>query len=170
MTNQVFGGGFASRLNINLRETRGYTYGAYSSIEALRGIGLVTISASVQKPNTADAVRETLTEADTLTRGGVSPDELDRAKQYLGISSGRLFDTGTSTLSAMRTLYLDDLPTDYFQTRPARLAGITNDDVIAIARRRFAPSGFTVVAVGDRAAIENPLRALNLGSVGVRTP
>jgi predicted Zn-dependent peptidase len=70
----------------------------------------------------------------------------------------------------MRTLYLNDLTADYFQTRSARLARITADDVVGTARRRFTPSAFTVVAVGDRAAIEGPLRALNLGPVGLRSP
>jgi zinc protease len=168
--NQVFGAGSASRLNVNLRETRGYTYGAYSEIEALRGIGLVTISMAVQTDTTADAVRETLLEAETLTRAGVSPAELGRAKEYLSGVSRTFFDTNSSTLSAMRTLYLGDLPADYFQTRPGRLAGITNDDVTAVARRHLAPGDFTVVAVGDRASIEGPLRALKLGPVSLRSP
>ncbi|MEW6476056.1 MAG: pitrilysin family protein [Actinomycetota bacterium] len=170
VTNHVFGGGTASRLNVNLRETRGYTYGAFSQIEALRGIGLVTIGMAVRTDTTADAVRQTLLEAETLSRDGVSPAELDRAKQYLAGAARTLFDTNNSTVSTMRTLYLDDLPADYFQTRPGRLAGITNDDVTAVARRRLAPNAFTVVAVGDRAAIEGPLRSLNLGPVSLRSP
>jgi zinc protease len=171
VTNQVFGGdGLSSRLNANLRETRGYTYGAYSSPDAQRGIGLLTISMAVQVDTTADAVRETLLEADTLTLAGVSADELDRAKQYLTGLAGTRFDTNSATLGTLRTLYLDDLPVDYFQTRPARLARITNDDVTAVARRLFPPSAFTVVAVGDRAAVEGPLRALNLGPVSLRSP
>src|SRR5207248_3650702 len=62
VTNQVLGGGFSSRLNENLRESKGYTYGAYSSIDNLRGPGLVTISMDVQTPSTADAVHDTLAE------------------------------------------------------------------------------------------------------------
>lgn len=171
VTNQVFGGdSLSSRLNANLRETRGYTYGAYSGPDALRGVGLLTISMAVQGDNTADAVRETLTEADTLTRAGVSPEELERSKQYLAGLAGTRFDTNNATLGTLRTLYLNDLPVDYFQTRPARLARITNDDVTAVARRLFAPNSFTVVAVGDRASIEGPLRALNLGPVSLRSP
>jgi zinc protease len=169
VTNQIFGGGFASRLNNNLRETHGYTYGAYSDVDALRGIGLITISMAVQGPSTADAVGEALHEAESLATSGVTAEELARATQYLAGSARTLFDTNSATLSTLRTLYLDDLPADYFQTRPARLARITTADVAAAARRRFAPGGFTVVAVGDRAAIEGPLRALNLGPVGFRS-
>jgi predicted Zn-dependent peptidase len=125
---------------------------------------------AVQGPSTADAVREALHEAEDLAASGVSAEELTRATQSLAGSARTLFDTNNSTLSATRTLYLNDLPIDYFQTRPARLARITADDVTGTARRRFAPDAFTVVAVGDRASIEGPLRALNLGPVGVRSP
>jgi zinc protease len=170
VANQVFGGGFSSRLNGNLRETRGYTYGAYSSVDNLRGVGLITITMAVQAPSTADAVRETLHEVDALTASGITPDELGRAKQWLTGSVPALFSTRSRTLGTLRTLYLDDLPTDYFQTRPARLAGLAGPEVAAVSRRRFPSAAFTVVAVGDRAAIEAPLRALHLGPVSVGSP
>ena len=170
VTNQVFGGGFASRLNNNLRETHGYTYGAYSDVDALRGIGLITITMAVQGESTADAVSETLHEAGGLAASGVTAEELARATQYLSLAVRTLFDTNSATLSTLRGLYLDDLPPDYLQTRPARLARITTADVADAARRRFTPGAFTVVAVGDRASIEGPLRDLNLGPVAVRSP
>ena len=170
VTNRVFGGGFSSRLNANLRETRGYTYGAYSSVDASRGVGLVTISMDVQGDSTADAVRETLREVDTLTAAGVRDEELTRARQWMAGSVASQFATRSDTLGTLRTLYLDDLPVDYYQTRPARLAGLTPGDVVAVARRRFASGAFLVVAVGDRAAIEGPLRNLDLGPVSLRTP
>jgi zinc protease len=170
VTNQIFGGGFASRLNNNLRETHGYTYGAYSDIDALRGIGLITMNMAVQGESTADAVSEALHEAGDLATSGVTDEELARATQFLAGTTRTLFDTNSATLSTLRTLYLDDLPVDYYQTRPARLARITTADVAGAARRRFAPNAFTVVAVGDRSAIEGPLRELNLGPVGFRSP
>ncbi|MCA1845513.1 MAG: insulinase family protein, partial [Actinobacteria bacterium] len=132
--------------------------------------GLLSIAMSVETPSTADAVRETFHELDALTAGEVGTDELDRAKQYLSGLVRTQFDTNSSTVSTLATLYAYDLPPDYYQTRPARLAGITPADVAAVARRRFPPGGFTVVAVGDRATIEAPLRALNLGTVALRTP
>jgi zinc protease len=170
VTNRVLGGGFSSRLNQDLRETRGYTYGASSSVGTFRGVGLDTIAMDVQTPSTADAVRETVHDLDTLTASGVTADELGRAKDWMARSLPSRFDTGDSTVKTLRTLYLDDLPADYFQTRPGRLARITAGDVAAVARRRFAAGAFTVVAVGDRAAIEDPLRALNLGPVSLRSP
>jgi zinc protease len=167
VTNQVFGGAFSSRLNQNLREAKGYTYGAYSSVDALRGAGLLTITMDVQAPSTADAVRETLHEADRLAASGVTADELRRAEQSLAGSMPSLFATASDTLSTLRSLYLYDRPVDYYETRPARLAAITAADVAAVARRRFQARGFTVVAVGDRSAIEAPLRALHLGPVSL---
>ena len=169
VTNRIFGGGFSSRLNANLRETKGYTYGAYSSVDASRGVGLVTIGMDVQGDSTADAVQETLREIDTLTAVGVRDEELTRARQWMAGSVASQFATRSETLGTLRTLFLDDLPVDYYQTRPARLAGLTPGDVVAVARRRFASGAFTVVAVGDRAAIEGPLRTLDLGPVSLRT-
>jgi zinc protease len=170
LTNQVFGGGFSSRLNSNLREAHGYTYGAYSDVDPTRGIGLISIQMSVETPSTADAVRETFHELDALTAGEVGTDELERARQYLGRSVRTLFDTNSSTVSTLATMYAYDLPTDYYVTRPARLAGITPADVATVARRHFVAGGFTVVAVGDLATVEAPLRALGVGTVGTRTP
>jgi zinc protease len=169
LANRIFGGGFASRLNLNLRETKGYTYGAYSSVGATRGVGLVTIGMDVQTDATADAVAETLRELDRLS-AGVSDDELARARQWMTGSLITLFATRTETLDTLRTLYLDELPTDYFATRPARLAGLTTVDVAAVARRRFPADAFTVVAVGAREAIEEPLRDLGVGPVSLRSP
>ncbi|MDQ1500382.1 MAG: zinc protease [Actinomycetota bacterium] len=170
VTNDVFGGSFSSRLNQNLRETHGYTYGAYSDVDALRDGGLLTITMDVQGPSTADAVKETFHELETVTATGVTPDELARAKQSLTGSIPGLFGTRSKVLSTLRTLYLYDLPADYYRTRPGRLAGITSDTAAAVARRRFRPGAFTVVAVGDRAAIEAPLRALHLGPVSLGSP
>jgi zinc protease len=170
VTNDVFGGSFSSRLNQNLRETHGYTYGAYSEVDALRSGGLLTIAMDVQGPSTADSVKETFHELDTLTASGVTAEELARAMQSLTGSIPGLFGTRSKTLGTLRTLYLYELPADYYRTRPGRLTAITGDRAADVARRRFRPGAFTVVAVGDRAAIEAPLRALNLGPVSVRAP
>ena len=170
VTNQVFGGGFSSRLNENLRESKGYTYGAYSRVDTLRGPGLVTIAMDVQSPSTADAVRETLAELGRLGTGGVPDDELARARQSIAGSIPSLFATRSDIVGTLRSLYLNGRPTDYYDRRPGRLAQITPADVAAIARRRLAPGNFTIVAVGDRATIEAPLRALKLGPVRPRQP
>jgi len=124
----------------------------------------------VQTPSTADAVRETLGELDRLTTGGVTDDELTRARQSIAGSVPSLFSTRSDIVSTLRSLYLNDRPTDYYDRRTARLARITAADVAAVARRHLRASAFTVVAVGDRATIEAPLRALNLGPVTPRSP
>jgi zinc protease len=170
VTNQVFAGGFSSRLNQNLREDKGYTYGAYSSVDALRGPGLITIDMDVQSESTADAVRETMAELDRLATGGVSDDELNRARQSITGSIPSLFATRSEVVGTMRSLYLNDRPTDYYRQRPGHLAHLTAADIAAVARRHFAPGAFTVVAVGDRATIADPLGALNLGPVSPRSP
>jgi zinc protease len=165
VTNEVFGGAFSSRLNQDLRETRGYTYGVFSRLKAMRLAGVLTITMDVQTPATADAVRETLVDADRLAASGVSADELTRARQSLSGSVPALFSTATDSLSTLRTLYLNDEPVDYYRQRPARLARITAGDVAVVARRWFEPGAFTVVAVGDRSAIAGPLGEVGLGPV-----
>jgi zinc protease len=167
VTNEVFGGTFSSRLNQDLRETRGYTYGVASRVNAMRRAGLLTISMDVQTGSTADAVKETLADAETLAASGVTADELDRARQSLAGSLPALFSTATDSLSTLRTLYLNDEPVDYYRNRPARLAGISGGDVAVVARRWFQPGAFTVVAVGDRSAIATPLGRIGLGPVTV---
>jgi zinc protease len=170
VTNQIFGGTFSSRLNQNLRESKGYTYGAFSSVDNLRGPGLLTITMDVQSESTADAVRETIAELDRLTAQGVSDEELTRARLSLAGSLPSLFATRSEIVGTLRTLYLDDRPTDYYTRRAARLARLSAAAIDAVARRRFPSDAFTVVAVGDRAAIEAPMRALGLGPVSPRSP
>ena len=170
VVNHIFGGGFSSRLNQNLRESKGYTYGAYSSLDTLRGTGLISITMDVQAESTADAVHETLGELDRLATGGVTADELTRARQSITGSIPTLFATRADVLRTVGSLYVNDRPPDYYTQRAARIAGLTPADLAAVARRRFQPSTFTVVAVGDRATIDGPLRALNLGPVTPRSP
>jgi len=165
VTNEAFGGAFSSRLNQDLRETRGYTYGVFSRVKAMRRAGVLTITMDVQTPSTADAVRETLLDAARLAASGVSADELSRARQSLSGSVPALFSTATDTLSTLRTLYLYDEPVDYYRRRSARLAGITAADVATAARRWFPQEAFTVAAVGDRSAVAGPLGGLGLGPV-----
>ena len=167
VTNEVFGGAFSSRLNQDLRETRGYTYGVSSRVNAMRRAGLLTITMDVQTGSTADAVKETLADAGTLAGSGVTADELDRARQSLAGSLPALFSTATDTLSTLRTLYLNDEPVDYYRNRPGRLAGISGGDVAVVAQRWFQPGAFTVVAVGDRSAIQTPLGRIGVGPVTV---
>ena len=81
-----------------------------------------------------------------------------------------LFATRSDIVGTLRSLYLDDRPADYYDRRPGRLAGINAADVAAVARRHFPADTFKVVAVGDRSAIEAPLRSLNLGPVSPRSP
>ena len=164
VTNEVFGGAFSSRLNQDLRETRGYTYGVFSDVKGMRRAGLLTITMDVQTDSTADAVAGALSDADHLS-AGVTADELDRARQSLSRSLPALFSTATNSLSTLRTLYLYDEPVDYYRRRPVRLAGIDGAAVAAMARRWFPSGAFTVVAVGDRSAIDGPLRALGAGAV-----
>jgi zinc protease len=166
----VLGGGFSSRINLNLRERNGYAYGAFSSVSAGRGVGLITLDANVQTRYTGASVRELLDEVTTLRNAPVTDDELSLAKESLGQSLPLTFSTVASAAGTISGLYLSDLPPDYYRKLPDALAGISAADVQAVARARLQPDQMKVVAVGDRAELDGQLGELQLGPIAYRKP
>jgi zinc protease len=167
--NQVLGGLFSSRLNLNLREKNGYTYGAYSSLPENRLPGPYFMGADVRTDVTGAAVREALKEVSGMLAAPVTADELRLAKESVARTLPAYFMTTASTAATFGQLYLLDLPPDYYQGLPARIASITAEDVAQVAKKHLRPSEFKVIAVGDRARIEGQLAALKLGPIGYRT-
>jgi zinc protease len=170
MMNAVLGGGFTSRVNLNLRERHGYTYGAFSQVTPLRGVGPFTVQAGVQTPVTGAAAKEMLTEVAGMQTVPATDEELSRARETITQSLPATFAKGSDVARAFGRLFLLDLPPDYYQRLPDALAGITPADIQATARAHLRPDQLTVVAVGDRATIEPQLAQLGLGPVTVRTP
>jgi zinc protease len=168
--NAVLGGGFSSRVNLNLRERHGYAYGASSDVSAGRGVGLITLQADVQSRFTGASVRELLNEVAAIRNAPVSDEELALAKGSLGQSLPAAFATVSDAAGAVGALYLEGLPSDYYRTLPGVLAGIDAADVQAVARARLQPDRMKVVAVGDRAQIDGQLAELNLGPIARRGP
>ena len=168
--NAVLGGGSTGRLFRNLRERHGYTYGAYSSVDSDRGVGLITMQTSVSTESTGASVHEMLNEVAALRDAPVSAEELQLAKDSLSRSLPAGFVTGAGTASAVGELYLTDRPPDYFQNLPAALTEIDADDVQAVARAHLRPEEMKVIAVGDRAQIDPQLDELSLGPVDYRSP
>jgi zinc protease len=168
--NAVLGGGSTGRLFRNLRERHGYTYGAYSSVDSDRGVGLITMQTSVSTESTGASVHEMLNEVAALRDAPVSAEELQLAKDSLSRSLPARFVTDAGTASAVAELYLTDRPPDYFQNLPAALTEIDADDVQAVARAHLRPEEMKVIAVGDRAQIDPQLDELSLGPVDYRSP
>ncbi|MBI1795779.1 MAG: insulinase family protein [Candidatus Eisenbacteria bacterium] len=167
--NQVLGGLFSSRVNMNLREKHGYTYGAFSSLPENREPGPYFISAGIRTDVTGPAVAEVMKEVHGMLAAPVSDDELKLAKESIARTLPAQFQTSASTANTIGQLFLFNLPPDYYQGLPLRLESITRDDVLQATKKHLRPDDFKVIAVGDRAKIEPQLASLKLGTIGHRT-
>ncbi len=168
--NEVLGGGFSSRVNQNLRERHGYSYGAFSQLGRYRGVGPITVRSSVQTQFTGASVKEMLNEVAGMQNAPVTPDELNRAKESIIRSLPAGFVTGTDLAATFGRVFIYDLPPDYYQGLPSRIARIGAADVQDVSRRVLRPQDMKVVAVGDRASIVPQLAALSLGPIAFRNP
>jgi zinc protease len=166
---QILGGLFSSRVNLNLREKHGYSYGAFSAVSEDRGVGPILIGASVQSDKTGPSIKEMLKEVDAMRSAEISGDELQLAKESISRSLPALFETTENMVATIGQLYLYELPPDYYQGLPQRLSAISASDVKQVAEKHLRPGDMKVIAVGDRSSIENQIAALRLGPVGYRT-
>jgi predicted Zn-dependent peptidase len=164
--NMILGGQFVSRINMNLREDKGYTYGARTAFDFRRGAGPFTLHASVQSDATADAVLECLSEIDAI-RGDRPPttQELEMGRAALTRGYPRNFETAEQISRAAAQLALYGLPDDYFSTFVPKVLAVGPDDVTRVARAHIDPSRLLTVIVGDRAKVGASLERLNLGAV-----
>ncbi len=166
---RILGGLFSSRINMNLREQHGYTYGSFSTLPENRQPAPYTISAPVRTDVTGASVKEILKEVDGMLSAPVTADELKRAKESIGRTLPAYFLSTASTANTVGDLFIMDLPPDYYQGLPARLESITADQVSEVTKKHLRPSDMKVIAVGDRAKIERQLATLKLGPIGYRT-
>jgi zinc protease len=164
--NMVLGGQFVSRVNLNLRESKGYTYGARTAFEFRRAAGPFILQASVQADATADALHEAIGELEAI-RGErpITREELELGRASLTRGYPRNFETADQVARAAAQLALYELPDDYFSTFIPKILSLSEDEVTAAAARHLDPSRLLSVVVGDREKIGGALRALDLGDV-----
>ena len=169
--NLVLGGQFVSRLNMNLRERKGYTYGVRSWFEFRRGRGPFQVQASVQTGATADAIREAWQEVSNV-RGDVpiTDSELDMARAVLTRGYPRNFETADQVARSVAQLALYDLPDDYFSQFVPRIAGLTATEVMDAAHRHLDAGRLLTLVVGDGSAIGDGLTGLGLGDARLTDP
>ncbi|MFL6337194.1 MAG: M16 family metallopeptidase, partial [Pyrinomonadaceae bacterium] len=160
--NRILGGSSGSRINLNLREDKGYTYGANSAFSFRRGAGPFIASAPVQGFSTKESVFEFMKEIRGV-RGEipVSPAELDAAKQAIVRGFPRNFETPDQIANQLELIVTYDLPDTYFNSYLERVQGVTLEDVNRVANRYLQPDRMAVVIVGDRSKIEQGLRSLD---------
>jgi zinc protease len=166
--NTAFGGLFSSRINQNLREKHGYTYGASSAFIFRRGPGPFLIGTSVRTDATASAVAEIFREIDRMRDTEISPEELATAKDSISRSLPGMFETTPESASSIGQLFVHNLPPTYFHDLPGMIEEISTDDVRQVARKHLRPEEAVVVAVGDRKKIELELENINFGTIEVR--
>ncbi len=167
--NGTLGGLFASRINLNLREKHGYTYGANSRFVYRRGPGPFLVGTSVRTDATVPAVKEMFNELKGIRAAPVTPAELALSKDAFSRSLPGLFETSDEAAATSAQLFVYGLPLNYFNTLPASIQAVTAADVLRVARQYVVPERIVVVAVGDRAQFEEGLRKLQIGPVEVRS-
>ena len=149
VANAALGGAFISRLNLNLREKHGFTYGVRSGFAWRRGAGPFIIQTAVASDVTARAVEETLREVRALQEDGLSDDELRAARDFLAGTLPLAMQT-TEQLSAMvADLHTFDLPADYFEHHQQAIMGISRDDIARVVRQHIRPDELAIVVVGN---------------------
>lgn len=165
--NTVLGGSFTSRLNNNLRETKGYTYGAGSSFAMRRAAGPFAARAEIVAEKSDSALLEFMKELRAI-REPLSAQELEKAKQYLILGFAERFETISDIASQLAPLVTYGLPLDTWNTFQRGVERVTAADVQRVATQYIDPQSLRIVIVGDRASIEAPLRATNVAPLQIR--
>jgi zinc protease len=166
--NAALGGLFSSRINLNLREDKGYSYGVFSAFRYDRTPGPFTIAGSVRTDATGAAVAEILKEVRGVRERPLPPRELAGARDAQVYALPGQFDTNSGIVASLADLYVFDLPADWWRTLPARFRAVSAAQAQAAARRYLRPDAMVVTAVGDRAAIVPQLQKQGLGKPELR--
>jgi predicted Zn-dependent peptidase len=166
--NTVLGGSFTSRLNQNLREEHGYTYGAGSRFDMRLAPGPFYAAAGVQTDKTAESLTEFFNELRAIGTP-LDAEELAKAKNYLALGFPGAFETIDDLAGQLEELAIYSLPDCYFTDYTANIGAVTSAAVQQAARTYVQPDKFAIVVVGDRETIEPGIRALDLGAIVVRS-
>ena len=165
--NTILGGAFTSRLNLNLRERHGFTYGVRSGFAFRRAPGPFIIQTAVATEVTDRAVHEILHEVSRLRESGASADEVQNARDYLAGVLPLELQTTEQVAARFADLVLYDLPDDYYQRYREAIRAVSSDDVARVAHDHLNPQRTTFCVVGDARAIREPLASLGIGDVQV---
>lgn len=168
VANMALGGTFTSRLNLNLRERNGFTYGVRSRFSFRSHPGPFQISTAVGNEVTAPAVREILTELTGLADGGPTDEEVRSTRDYAAGVFGLQLETVDQIASRVGQLVVYGLPDEYYHEYRDRMRAVTTEDATVAARRHMRPAEAQVIVVGDADVVGSPLEKLGLGSVEVR--
>jgi zinc protease len=155
LTNSLYGGAFNSRLVMNIREDKGYTYSPRSAVHALRQYGYFSVSAAVRNDVVAASLSEMFYELDKLRSLPVPEGELADARNYLSGVFSMSLATQDGLLSQLATVALNDLPDDYLETYREKVRALNPADLLGTARKYLDSANMQIVVVGDRTQIED---------------
>lgn len=162
--NAILGGQFVSRLNMNLRENKGYTYGVRTGFDLRRGPGPFAVQTSVGTDVTIPAVREVLMELrDITSTRPATPEELSLAHAAVSKGYPRGFETAMQVARSVAHLALHGLPDSHFEDFVPRLLEVSGDDVTRVARQYLDLDRMTTLVVGDLDKLDGSLPELGLG-------
>jgi zinc protease len=163
--NTMLGGLFSSRINMNLREEHGYTYGAFSFYRFYRGTGPFIAGAQVRQDVTAPAAEQLFKELDGIHTRPLTDAELRMSKDSIIRSLPGNFESARDVNGQLAELWTFGLPIDYYTKLPSQIEGVTSADAQAAAAKYVRPENLLLIAVGDKAKIETGLKDLKLGPV-----
>ena len=167
IANSILGGAFTSRLNMNLREKHGFTYGVRSGFAFRKAAGPFLVQTAVATDVTARAVEEISSETAGLLRDGPTDPELNAARDYLSGTVPLELQTTEQLASRAGEIFVFDLPDDYFAQYRDGLRSVTAEAALAAARKHVRPGEFVWTIVGDAHALESEIGNLQLGTVEV---
>ncbi len=168
LLNAIFGGKFTSRINLNLREKHGFTYGAHSFFARRRGPGPFTVTAAVATDVAGAAVEQVLIEMHRIREQPVTDEELTETQDYMVGVFPYTLQTIEDLANRLEAIAIFDLPLDYYDTYPALLYDLSHDDLLAAAREHLHPDRLAIVAVGPAETLVPQLEGF--GPVTVHRP
>lgn len=158
--NTILGGQFISRINLNLREQKGFTYGAHSSFNYFQKAGYFEIDTAVNIENVGEAVSEIFTELNNIQKN-ISKEEIELAKSYLIKRFPSNFETYAQLTRNISLLVIHSLPFDYYENYIQIIDSVTDDEIIDAARQNIYPNELSVLVVGDKNKILPQLKNLS---------
>jgi predicted Zn-dependent peptidase len=163
----ILGGMFSSRLNLKIREEKGYAYGAFGRFDTRKHGGLFLARAAVQSDVTIPALTDLVAEIERMHAGGVKPEELEHARAYRAGVFPITFAGVMSVAAGLGDLAVNDFADDHFDELRQRVLDVRKEELDASAASRIRPADLVTVIVGDAKQFGEELQAAGLGPVTV---
>ena len=170
LASSIFGGFFGSRLNMNLREAKGFTYGARAYVDGRRGVGPFVASSSVRADVTGPALQEFIAELQGVRERPITEEELEQAREGVIRAIPGSFESVSGLASAAASLFWKDRPLDHYEKMIAAIEALQLPAVQQVAEKYFDPAKMHIVLVGDPQVIEQQVQPLGLGKLEQRDP